>query len=90
MISSPINVVICFALAVLLWVCCQSTHAQQRKGNKEVLVFSSGFFVGVGETSGNASFNLGGNLYGSYNKSRIEEQCKIGEEEDQAVGSSRC
>jgi hypothetical protein len=35
-------------------------RAQQEKGNKEVLFFSGGFVIGVGETSGNSSLSLGG------------------------------
>ena len=46
----------------LILIGSQPAHAQQEKGDKEVLFFSGNFFIGVGETSGSSGATLGGGL----------------------------
>ena len=49
-------------LAVSLLLVSDAANGQVEKGNKEVLLFSGGFAIGVGETSGFSNFGAGGKI----------------------------
>jgi hypothetical protein len=59
MINKTARGVICAFM--LLWLCV-TAQAQQEKGDLEVLAFSGGFNIGVGDSGGFSSYSLGGRV----------------------------